>query len=113
MYIYITSQLNQGYKVGIAEDIDQRQQQYTTLIPNIGFHAAVQTGHAETIEKSFIQSCLLRIFSICFFDLEFFRSLINIFCDSNSNPDLKLILISYSANKFVGVKITIISNSFL
>ncbi len=53
MYIYITSQLNQGYKVGIAEDIDQRQQQYTTLIPNIGFHAAVQTGHAETIEKSF------------------------------------------------------------
>ena len=53
MYIYITSQLNQGYKVGIAEDIDQRQQQYTTLIPNIGFHAAVQTAHAETIEKSF------------------------------------------------------------
>tara|TARA_B100000242_G_C43035200_1_gene482598 strand:+ start:1076 stop:1978 length:903 start_codon:yes stop_codon:yes gene_type:complete len=53
MYIYITTQLNQGYKVGIAEDIDQRQQQYTTLIPNIGFHAAVQTGHAETIEKSF------------------------------------------------------------
>ena len=40
----------------------------------------------------------MRIFSICFFDLEFFRSLINIFCDSNSNPDSKLILQLKSAS---------------
>lgn len=53
MYIYITSQLNQGYKVGIAEDIDQRQQQYTTLIPNLSFNVAVQTLNAEEIERSF------------------------------------------------------------
>lgn len=53
MYIYITNKLNEGYKVGIANDIEQRQQQYTTLIPNIGFEAAIQTQHAEEIEKSF------------------------------------------------------------
>ncbi len=53
MYLYITTRLNQGYKVGIAEDIEQRQQQYTTLIPNIGFSLFVQTGAAEEIEKSF------------------------------------------------------------
>jgi len=53
MYLYITTRLNQGYKVGIAEDIEQRQQQYTTLIPNIDFHLFVQTGLAEEIEKSF------------------------------------------------------------
>ncbi|WP_440911727.1 GIY-YIG nuclease family protein [Candidatus Pelagibacter sp.] len=53
MYIYITTKLNDGYKIGIAEDIEQRQQQYTTLIPNIGFEAAIQTQYAEEIEKSF------------------------------------------------------------
>jgi len=53
MYLYITTRLNQGYKVGIAEDIEQRQQQYTTLMPNISFHLFVQTGLAEEIEKSF------------------------------------------------------------
>lgn len=53
MYIYITNKLNEGYKVGVANDIEQRQQQYTTLIPNIGFEAAIQTQHAEEIEKSF------------------------------------------------------------
>jgi len=58
MFLYITSRLNQGYKLGIANDIDQRQQQYTTLIPNIKFHLAVQTGSAEEIETSFKQKFL-------------------------------------------------------
>ena len=53
MFFYITTALDDGYKVGITEDIDQRQQQYTTLIPNIRFNVAVQTVHAEEIEKSF------------------------------------------------------------
>jgi len=55
MFFYITSQLPQGYKVGIASDIDQRQQQYSTLEPNIKFNLSVQTGSAEEIERSFKQ----------------------------------------------------------
>ena len=55
MFFYITSQLPQGYKVGIASDIDQRQQQYSTLVPNIKFNLSVQTGSAEEIERSFKQ----------------------------------------------------------
>ena len=58
MFFYITSRLEQGYKVGIASDIDQRQQQYTTLIPNIKFNLAVQTECAEEIETSFKQRFL-------------------------------------------------------
>ena len=53
MYFYITTRLNQGYKVGITNDVEKRQQQYTTLIPNIDFHLYVQTSSAEEIEKSF------------------------------------------------------------
>lgn len=53
MFFYITSQLPNGYKVGIASDIDQRLQQYSTLVPNIKFILSVQTGSAEEIEKSF------------------------------------------------------------
>jgi len=55
MFFYITSQLPNGYKVGIASDIDQRLQQYSTLVPNIKFILSVQTGSAEEIEKSFKQ----------------------------------------------------------
>ena len=53
MYFYITERLKEGYKVGITNDINKRQQQYTTLIPNIGFHLYVKTWSAEEIEKSF------------------------------------------------------------
>ena len=55
MFFYITTQLPQGFKVGIASDIDQRQQQYSTLEPNIKFNLSVQTGSAEEIERSFKQ----------------------------------------------------------
>ena len=55
MFFYITTQLPQGFKVGIASDIDQRQQQYSTLVPNIKFNLSVQTGSAEEIERSFKQ----------------------------------------------------------
>ena len=54
MYFYITTRLNEGYKVGITNDIGKRQQQYTTLIPNIKFYLYAQTSAAEEIEKSFI-----------------------------------------------------------
>ena len=53
MYFYITTRLNQGYKVGITNDVEKRQQQYTTLIPNINFYLYIQTPYAEEIEKSF------------------------------------------------------------
>jgi len=53
MYLYITTKLNEGYKVGITNDIEKRQQQYTTLIPNIKYYLYVQTSAAEEIEKSF------------------------------------------------------------
>ena len=53
MYFYITTRLNQGYKVGITNDVEKRQQQYTTLIPNINFYLYIHTPYAEEIEKSF------------------------------------------------------------
>ena len=51
MYFYITTRLKQGYKVGITNDVEKRQQQYTTLIPNINFYLYIQTPYAEEIEN--------------------------------------------------------------
>ena len=55
MYLYVTSNVNNGHKIGITEDLFKRKKQYNTIFPDLEFLITIFSHDAAFIEESFKQ----------------------------------------------------------
>ena len=53
MYLYVTSNINNGHKIGITENLLERKKQYNTIFPDIDFLLSVYSYDSFFIEDSF------------------------------------------------------------
>ena len=53
MYLYVTSNVNNGHKIGITDNLLKRKIQYNTIFPDLDFLIAVYSQDATFIEESF------------------------------------------------------------
>ncbi len=59
MYIYVTSNVNNGHKIGVTDDLLKRKIQYNTIFPDLEFLITIFSQDAIFIEKSFKDRFLL------------------------------------------------------
>ena len=53
MYLYVTSNINNGHKIGITDNLLERKKQYNTIFPDIDFLLSVYSYDSVFIEDSF------------------------------------------------------------
>jgi hypothetical protein len=53
MYLYVTSNVNNGHKIGITDNLLKRKIQYNTIFPDLEFLITIYSHDAAFIEESF------------------------------------------------------------
>jgi hypothetical protein len=53
MYLYVTSNINNGHKIGITDNLLKRKNQYNTIFPELKFLITIFSHEANFIEESF------------------------------------------------------------
>ena len=53
MYLYVTSNINNGHKIGVTDNLLKRKQQYNTIFPDLDFLITVFSHDSIFIEESF------------------------------------------------------------